>query len=146
MGDGRRHYGRRQAREVLLQVLCGADVSSHSLDNTISWVSEQAGLSQENRTFIQQMASQVISHRMELDDEIWRHAPAWPVAQLPVVDRNILRLAIYEIKLAKDAPPRVAVNEAVELAKQFGSDGSQRFVNGVLGAVMKELETQLLEK
>ncbi len=68
------------------------------------------------------------------------HAPAWPVGQLAAVDRNILRVAIYELAIDGDTPPRVAINEAVEIGKTFGSDTSFRFVNGVLGSVLAERE------
>lgn len=113
------------------------------MDETLPWVLERARLNKETRAFVQQLATQVMAHCTDLDKEIQRYAPAWPVKQLPAVDRNILRVAMYEIIVAKDTPPKVAINEAVELAKYFGGEGSQRFVNGVLGAVMKELQGQV---
>ena len=127
---------RRKARRALLQVLYEVDSSSHTLDDSIRWVLEQARLNKDSAAFVSQLAHQVSSHHEELDKEIQLYAPSWPVKQLPVVDRNILRIAIYEVKVAHDTPPKVAINEAVELAKQFGSESSQRFVNGVLGAFM----------
>ncbi|MEK7778318.1 MAG: transcription antitermination factor NusB [Chloroflexota bacterium] len=144
MGASGQRDARRQARRALLQVLYEMDSSGHTLDDTLPWVLDRTRLNKETRVFVQELATQVMAHRQELDMEIQRHAPAWPVKQLSVVDRNILRVAIYEMKLAKDTPARVAINEAVELAKHFGSDGSQRFVNGVLGAVMKELDGQVV--
>ncbi len=144
MGASVQHDVRRQARRALLQALYEADASGHTLEHTLPWVLERARLNKETRAFVQQLATQVMAHRLELDKEIQRYAPAWPVTQLSVVDRNILRIAIYEMKLTKDTPPKVAINEAVELAKHFGGDGSQRFVNGVLGAVMKGLQEQVV--
>ena len=82
----------------------------------------------------------VSDHRQGLDGLIGRFAPAWPVTQLPVVDRNILRIAIFELLHNPATPPKAAIDEAVELAKVFGSDSSARFVNGVLGSVMASLE------
>ncbi len=144
MGASGQRDARRQARQSLLQVLYEVDSSGHTLDDVLPWVLERTRLNKETRVFVQQLATQVMAHLQELDKEIQRHAPAWPVKQLSVVDRNILRIAIYEMKLSKDTPPKVAINEAVELAKHFGGEGSQRFVNGVLGAVMKELEGQVV--
>ncbi len=122
-----------------MQLLHEVDCSGHPLDSTLQWVLEQTRLSPVSRIFIQDLAAQVVAHSQELDREIRRYAPAWPVEQLPAVDRNILRIAIYELKFARDTPPKIAINEAVELAKRFGGEGSQRFVNGVLGAVMRDL-------
>ena len=134
-GSGWAHV-RRKARRALLQVLYEVDASGHALDNSLQWVLEQAHLGEQSDAFVRQLAHQVVAHLKELDDEIQHHAPIWPVEQLPVVDRNILRIAIYEVKLSKETPPKVAINEAVELAKHFGSESSRRFVNGVLGALM----------
>ncbi|UCC91017.1 MAG: transcription antitermination factor NusB, partial [Dehalococcoidia bacterium] len=71
----------------------------------------------------------------KIDQNIRRFAPAWPIEQIPVIDRNILRLAIFELLCDNKVPVKVAINEAVELAKRFGSDSSSKFVNGVLGSV-----------
>ena len=95
----------------------------------------EAGLSEENAAFAQELVNGVIQNKEEIDHNIQNFAPAWPIKQIPVVDRNILRLAIFEILLDNKVPVKVAINEAVELAKTFGSDNSPRFVNGVLGSV-----------
>jgi len=76
-----------------------------------------------------------LTNREKIDSIIQKHAPAWPVAQLAIIDRNILRIAVFEIVLNNSVPVKVAINEAVELAKMFGSDNSSKFINGVLGAV-----------
>ena len=83
----------------------------------------------------------VSEHRQGLDGLIGRFAPTWPVPQLAIVDRNILRMAIFELLHNPATPPKAAIDEAVELAKVFGSDSSARFVNGVLGSVMTSLES-----
>ena len=133
--NGQRRVTRRKARRALLQVLYEVDSSGHGLEDSLSWVAEQTNLNEESSEFILQHARQVISHKDGLDDEIKKYAPAWPVDQLSVVDRNILRIAIYEIELLREMPHKVAINEAVELAKYFGGDNSQRFINGVLGSL-----------
>ncbi len=89
---------------------------------------------------MRQLVSTVVRNRKALDALIQKHAPAWPVEQIAVIDRNILRMALVELSEAIGTPPKVAINEAVELAKIFGSDNSSRFVNGVLGAVLAAQE------
>lgn len=98
----------------------------------------------QNKTdapFIEKLLDGVISKRSELDQVIEKAAPEWPVERISPVDRNILRLGLYELLFAdrKEVPAKVAINEAIELAKQFGGENSSRFVNGVLGAVYKEI-------
>ncbi len=90
---------------------------------------------EENGVFVRELVSGVIQNKEKIDLNIQNFAPAWPIEQIPVVDRNILRLAIFEILLDNKVPVKVAINEAVELAKTFGGDNSSRFVNGVLGSV-----------
>ena len=78
----------------------------------------------------------VLENRERIDLVISTFAPAWPISQMAVVDRNILRVGIFELTISEGTPPKVAINEAVELGKVFGSDNSHRFVNGVLGSVI----------
>ena len=85
--------------------------------------------------FARTLVTGVQEHRATLDELIQRHAPEWPVEQMAVIDRNVLRIAIYEFHIAHLTPLKVAINEAIELAKTFGSDSAPRFVNGVLGAL-----------
>ena len=130
---------RRMARRALLQVLYEVDSSGHSLDDSLGWVMEGLSLDEENIAFVEGVALGVVQHRQILDKEIHRFAPMWPVAQLPSVDRNILRIAIFEMLMSEETPPKVAINEAVELAKQFGGDNLPPFVNGVLGAAIQTM-------
>ena len=85
-----------------------------------------------------QLIKGVIEHQDEIDDLIQALAPSWPVRYLASIDRNILRLALYEVKFEDDVPSKAAINEAVELAKAFGSETSSKFVNGVMGTVMEQ--------
>lgn len=95
----------------------------------------------EDDAFIYHLAEQTIGHRNKIDPLIEKCAPEWPLDQVTVIDRNILRLGIYELLFGnyEDVPPKVAINEAIELAKSFGGDSSGRFVNGVLGTIYREL-------
>ena len=94
--------------------------------------------------FARQILQGVTDHRPDLDDLIQRYAPTWPVSQISPLDRNALRIAIFELLHSPETPPKTAVNEAVDLAKEFGSESSARFVNGVLGSVMAEMESARL--
>ncbi len=126
---------RRRARAIVLQVLYEVDSAGHDIEETLTNLLADGWLSEENATFVRELVNGVIQHRKEIDQDIRNFAPAWPIEQISVVDRNILRLAIFEILLDNKVPVKVAINEAVELAKSFGSDSSARFVNGVLGSV-----------
>jgi len=137
-----RQRTRRMARRALLQVLYEVDSSGHSVEDSLSWVMEQLSLDEASVAFVKAITNGVVQHRQELDGEIHRYAPTWPVSQLPVVDRNILRIAIYEILMSQETPPKVAINEAVELAKQFGRENLSSFVNGVLGTVMQTVASE----
>ncbi len=99
----------------------------------------EAGLSPESNAFVRELVGGVVQNKDRLDQSIQKFAPAWPIEQIPVVDRNILRLAIFEVLLDNRVPVKVAINEAVELAKTFGSDSTARFVNGVLGSVSTQV-------
>ena len=126
---------RRKARAIALQALYEVDSVGHSVEETLSHLLTDGGLSEENAVFVRELVNGVLQHRQEIDKKIEDFAPAWPMEQIAVVDRNILRLAIFEILLDNKVPVKVAINEAVELAKTFGSDNSARFVNGVLGSI-----------
>lgn len=126
---------RRKARVLALQALYEIDLAGHGVEETLNHLLDEEKLSQENIDFIRQLISGVIQNKERIDKEIKTFAPAWPIEQIPVVDRNILRLAIFEILIDNSVPVKVAINEAIELAKTFGSENTSKFVNGVLGSV-----------
>ena len=126
---------RRKARILAFQVLYEVDSVGHEAEVALEHLLTGEKLSEEGIAFARELVSGVIVNRADIDESIRRFAPAWPVAQINTVDRNILRLAIFEILFSKQVPVKVAINEAVELAKRFGGDNSPRFVNGVLGSV-----------
>jgi len=126
---------RRKARAIALQALYEIDSAGHEAEAVVSRLLAEGGLSEENNVFVRELVSQVIQNKEKIDLDIQRFATAWPIAQMPVIDRNILRLAIFEILVDNKVSVKIAINEAVELAKRFGSDSSPKFVNGVLGSV-----------
>jgi transcription antitermination protein NusB len=89
--------------------------------------------------FTQQLVAGVLQHLEELNVLIRQYAPEWPLEQITTVDRNVLRIGIYELKFNEEIPPKVAINESIELAKAFGGDSSGKFVNGVLGSIYREM-------
>jgi N utilization substance protein B len=95
--------------------------------------------------FIEELVKGVAKHEAELDDELRPLAPEWPIEQIARMDRVVLRMGLYELKYAKDVPPKVVINEAVELAKAFGGDNSSKFVNGVLGTALKKQNGETVE-
>lgn len=130
-GGGRRHQGRVLAMQVLYEI----DLTGHAAADVMARTFDDSDVPAAMRRHVERLVNGVLATRREGDAVIAEVAPAFPVEQLPAVDRNVLRLAIYELLHEPDVPTRAAINEAVELAKRFGGDNSSRFVNGVLGTV-----------
>jgi len=126
---------RRKARIAALQALFELDSVGHQPEQTIARQFGRFPPSTEVKEFAQELVTGVLTHKEQIDTTIENTAPAFPLDQLAVIDRNILRLAIYEILIDNRVPMRAAINEAVELAKDFGGEKSPRFINGVLGSV-----------
>jgi N utilization substance protein B len=131
---------RRKARKLALQALFEADCVGHDAEAVLARSLEEGGLDDDNAGFARDMVRGVVEHKKEIDRHIRAHARSWPVSQIPPIDRNVLRLAIFEIIIDNRTPVRVGINEAVELAKAFGSDSSPKFINGVLGAIVLKLK------
>lgn len=140
---------RRAARSFALEILYEHDIAHHPIfeifsrrvgedtveDSPLNYVGN-SGL-----TFARELLEGVIALRPDADRLIARFAPEWPLEQIAVIDRNILRIAFFETLVTQQTPLKVAINEAVELAKMYGSDSSPRFVNGVLGSLAEEVDT-----
>ena len=126
---------RRKARAIALQALYEVDSAGHKVEAVIAHLLSEGKLSEENNAFVRELVNGVVQNKEKIDHNIRKFAPAWPIEQVTVIDRNILRLAIFEVLFDNKVPVKVAINEAVELAKSFGGDNSSKFVNGVLGSV-----------
>ena len=126
---------RTRARSLALQVLYEVDIVKHPPADIYKLRLEETPLSDELSDFARQIIFGVIPLTGTLDEIIAKYAPEWPLDQIAAIDRNILRMALWEFAVYHDTPIKVAINEAVELAKQFGSDSAPRFINGVLGAL-----------
>jgi len=132
---------RRKGRMVTLQCLFGMDLRDWSPEIPLDWLIEDDPIPLGVREFAQELIHGVRDDLAQLDTVIHKYAPAWPIDQLSVVDRNVIRIALFELLFRKDTPRKAAVNEAVELAKVFGSESSARFVNGVLGSIILDLDS-----
>jgi N utilization substance protein B len=131
---------RTRARGLVLQVLYEVDISNHPPAETFHARLEESPLSDDLAEFARQIIFGVHPLNHELDNLIAKYAPEWPLDQMAAIDRNILRMAIWEFAVQCETPIKVAINEAVELAKLYGSDSAPRFVNGVLGSLADHKE------
>lgn len=126
---------RTRARGVALQALYEIDLVNHPLEVVLEHRLEEASLDSRLGEFVYEIVNGVRPMLDKLDQFISEHAPEWPLDQVAIIDRNILRMALWEFAVNGDTPVKVAINEAVELAKTYGSDSAPRFVNGVLGSL-----------
>ena len=133
---------RRKARVIALQALYELDSVPHNQGEVIERLVDELRASETAARFAGELVEGVISNRSRIDEVLAQVAPAWPLDQIPPIDRNILRLAIYEVVIDNKVPMRAAINEAVELAKTYGGDNSPKFVNGVLGSVSTLVTTR----
>jgi N utilization substance protein B len=138
---------RTRARSVALQVLYEYDLSNHQVGYILENRLKDNPLEENLLNFSQKIISGVFPLIKHLDEQISKYAPEWPFDQVAFIDRNILRIALWEIVFDPETPIKVIINEAVELGKLFGSDATPRFVNGVLGSVVEnqnEIKQNLL--
>lgn len=126
---------RTRARGLALQVLYEIDITDHPPGEVLKHRLEEETLSDELAEFARQIVIGVFPLRRQLDQVIAEHAPEWPLDQIAAVDRNIIRMACWEFAVDGETPIKVAINEAVELAKLYGAESASRFVNGVLGSL-----------
>ena len=135
---------RHLSRSIVMQSLYEWDFSSKKLDlkKIVEKNIKEFGPGLEDETFVWKLVTGVVEHLSELDKIIEKAAPEWPIEQITIIDRNVLRIGLYELLFSKkeEVPPKVAINEAIELAKTFGGESSGKFINGVLGTVFKEVE------
>jgi len=128
---------RTRARSIALQVLYETDLANHPAVEVFNMRLEETPLTNDLAEFARQIIFGVLPLTHELDELIAKYAPEWPLDQIATIDRNILRIAFWEFAISRETPVKVAINEAVELAKLYGSDSAPRFINGVLGTLVE---------
>ena len=126
---------RTRARSLALQALYEIDLTGHPPEMVINERLTETPLEDNLGEFARKIVMGIIPIVHELDQIIAKHAPEWPVDQVAIIDRNIMRIALWEIAVSNQTPLKVAINEAVELGKLYGSESTPRFVNGVLGSL-----------
>ena len=136
---------RHLSRSIVLQSLYEWDFYGQkqgALKPIIERNLQNFGPGLEELDFVWSLVDGIVKHMPELDKVIEKAAPEWPISQIPIVDRNVLRIGLYELLYSnkEEVPPKVAINEAIELAKSFSGETSGKFVNGVLGTIFKEIE------
>jgi N utilization substance protein B len=131
---------RRRARGVALETLYEVDCVGHAAGAVLSERLQDEPLSTSAASFASELVHGVLRNQAVIDQLIALYAPEWPVDQMAIIDRNVLRIAIFELAVDDSAPVKVAINEAVELAKLYGSESSARFINGVLGTLVERLD------
>ncbi|MBP8628990.1 MAG: transcription antitermination factor NusB [Negativicutes bacterium] len=131
---------RRKAREIALQALFQFDFTKNDDENLIEMlIKETKGLNQQSILFTREIIKGTIANLEAIDATIKTVSNDWKIERMAAVDRNIVRMAVYELKFnSEDTAPKIIINEAIEIAKIFGSDESSRFVNGILGALIKK--------
>ncbi len=134
---------RHLARSIAMQALFEWDFRGQPADILPTIMDRdlrEFGPGLDETEFAKKIIEEVVGNMKEIDTLIQKYAPQWPIDQITIIDRNVLRIGIYELKFKNEVPPKVAINEAIELAKNFGGPSSGRFVNGVLGAIYKEMD------
>lgn len=130
---------RRRARRVTLETLYEFDIANHPPGEILQHRLIDSPMESVGVEFASHLVHGIIQYQSEIDKLIARYAPEWPLDQMAVIDRNVLRIAIFEFLIDGETPVKVAINEAVELAKTYGSDSAPRFVNGVLGTLADQI-------
>ena len=126
---------RTRARGIALQALYELDLTQHGIGSVMSYHFSITDIEESLQDFATEIVQGIAPIRELLDSHIAEHAPEWPIDQVSIIDRNLLRIALWEFAVKGETPIKVAINEAIELAKLYGSDSSPRFINGVLGSL-----------
>ncbi len=140
---------RHLARTIAMQTLFSWDFNGkqeQNLNDLIEQNFKQFAPKFNDHGFVKAIINGVIDHEEEIDQYITKYATEWPLDQITIVDRNVLRIGVYELIFDQNIPAKVAINEAIEIAKAFGGESSGKFVNGVLGAIFKDVGATIKKK
>lgn len=132
---------RRQVREVVMQVLYAHDIRKDNIEKVAEGIIPEEILAQEkSREFARKLLSDVSTHQKMIDEYITKHADNWELDRMAIIDKNLMRMAIAEFLFMDDVPPKVTINEAIEISKKYSTDKSGKFINGILDATLNELK------
>ncbi len=130
---------RTYLRGIALQALYEYDLTGHDISGILVNRFEPIDITDDEKKFVIDLVTGVLNHKDSIDMMIVKYAVDWPLEQIAVIDRNIIRIAAYEFAVSQNTPDKVAINESIELAKTFGSETAPKFVNGVLGSIADNL-------
>lgn len=136
---------RRAAREEAFKIIFQIDLSKNPWKEVLSRNLRDSDLSEEGQKFLKELVEGTMTHLAEIDAEISKYAQDWKIDRMLSTDRNILRMSLYELKFQKEIPVGATVNEAVELSKIYGDDDSARFINGILGNIIRSSSPAVVE-
>lgn len=141
-----RHVGRAIAMQTLYQADFNNNLSFKETEGILDYQIVEISSGYDNTDFVNHLVKNVLEYQEQIDAIIEKYAPEWPLDKITLVDRNILRIGVWELVFDDSIPPKVSINEAIEIAKTFGGDSSGKFVNGVLGAIFADYKEELEEK
>ena len=133
---------RRLSRELAIQFLYLTDMNEGDRFNQLSQFWEDHSPPTEVQSFTEEILNHIFDHQEDIDAQLEKYSDNWTLSRMTVIDRNLLRMAASEILYSKNVPPKVAIDEAVEIAKKFGSEDSPNFINGILDRILKELKPE----
>ena len=140
MSKKSRHIGRKIAIQALFQY--DFESQKQDINKIVDYIVDEIEHNFDDKDFAKKIAHGVLDNQSKIDAHITKFAPEWPLDQITPIDRNILRVGIYELVFDLDIPAKVAIDEAIEMAREFSGESSRKFVNGVLGSIFKSIDIQ----
>ncbi len=134
---------RRLSRELTLKFLYQFEFNESDFDEQMASFEERLSCQEEVTQFMEELVGKILQHKSEIDELLQKYSEHWTLDRMTVIDRNILRLGVCELIHSRTIPPKVAINEAVEIAKKYGSEESPDFINGILDRIFKEMNEDL---
>ncbi len=131
---------RRLSRELVIQFLYLTEMNEGEIENQLKSFWESHPCPEDVQSFTEDILKDIFDHKKEIDVRLEKYSDNWTLSRMAVIDRNLLRMAASELMYSKTVPPKVAIDEAVEIAKKFGTEDSPNFINGVLDRILKELK------
>lgn len=131
---------RRLSRELVIQFLYLSEMNEGEIENQLKSFWENNSCQEDVQSFAEDILNDIFDHKKEIDAKLEKYSDNWTLSRMAVIDRNLLRIAAAELMYSKTVPPKVAIDEAVEIAKKFGTEDSPNFINGVLDRILKELK------
>ena len=134
---------RRLSREMVIQFLYLSEMNEGKIENQLKSFWQNNSCEEDIRSFTEDILNDIFDHRKEIDTRLEKYSDNWTLSRMAVIDRNLLRMAAAELMYSKTVPPKVAIDEAVEIAKKYGTEDSPNFINGVLDRILKELKPDI---